>query len=116
MERAWRIDHSCAQTEALWLQFEASYPMAMKVGSGGVCAISGARSGVALFNPPQNYVVLPRSHGWMDSGWKRNHPAICRVPMDKGLTVESEVTGEETRAAFNSKLFRCCLKSTADGN
>jgi len=99
------------KTEALWLQFEASYPMAMKVGSGGVCAISGARSGVALFNPPQNYVVLP-AQPWLD-GFRVEEGIIRQfvaVPMDKGLTVESEVTGEETRGGLQLQAFPMLLE------
>jgi hypothetical protein len=89
------------KTEALWLQFDAPYPMALKVGSGGVCAVSGARWGTALVNPPQNYVVLP-TQPWLD-GFRVDEGTIRQfvaVPMGKGLTVESQVTGEETRGGL----------------
>ncbi len=108
------------KTEALWLNFQTRYPMALKVGSGGVCAVSGARWGAALVNPPQNYLVLP-VQPWLD-GFRVEEGIIRQfvaVPMGKGLTVESQVTGEETQGglqlqAFPMRLDECWRRRILD--
>lgn len=85
------------KTEALWLHFSSDYPMALKVGAGGVCAISGERWSTSLRTGPQNYVVLPEQP-WLD-GFRVSEGVIRQfvaVPLGKGLTVEHQLTGDET--------------------
>jgi len=53
------------QTEALWLNFSSTYPMALKVGAGQICAVSGERWSALLSQRPQNHVVLPEQP-WLD--------------------------------------------------
>ena len=94
------------RTEALWLHFSADYPMALKVGAGGICAVSGVRWSLTLQSPPQNYVVLPEQP-WLDgfcvsSGIIRQFVA---VPLGKGLTVEHQLTGAESWGGLQLQAF-----------
>lgn len=85
------------RTEALWLSFSARSPMALKVGVGGVCAISGERWSPVLKAVPQNFVVLP-NQPWLD-GFRIAEGIIRQfvaVPMGKDLSVEKQITGAET--------------------
>lgn len=93
-------------TEALWLQFSASYPMALKVGAGGVCAISGDTWSATLHSKPQNYVVLPEQP-WLD-GFRIGKGVIRQfvaVPLGKGLTVEHQIRGGESWGGIQLQVF-----------
>ncbi|WP_431046228.1 hypothetical protein ACQUSR_30905 [Streptomyces sp. P1-3] len=84
------------QREAMWLNFSAGVPAALKVGVGKVCAVSGKPWSPALSRRPQNYVAVPQQP-WLDGinsgdGFIRQFVA---VPMGLGATVEGQVTGEE---------------------
>ncbi len=83
-------------TEALWLGFYADYPMALRIGSGGNCAISGEPWTPALQSTPQNYVVLG-SQPWLD-GFHAG-PEIVRQfvgkPLGQGLLGVHALSGEE---------------------
>ncbi len=95
------------QTEALWLNFYASeYPIALKIGAGGICAISGERWAVTLQSTPQNYVVLPYQP-WLD-GFRINQDVVRQfvaMPLGQGLTVEQQLTGEETWGGLQFQAF-----------
>jgi hypothetical protein len=94
------------QTEALWLHFSADYPMAFKVGAGGICAVSGERWSTSLHSAPQNYVVLPEQP-WLD-GFRVSEGVIRQfmaVPLGKRLTVEQQLTGEETWGGLQLQAF-----------
>jgi hypothetical protein len=94
------------KTEAMWLRFYASYPMALKVGAGGICAISGERWCSTLRTAPQNYVVLPYQP-WLD-GFRVSEGVIRQfvaVPLGKGLTVEHQLTGEENWGGLQLQAF-----------
>lgn len=94
------------KTEALWLHFSTSYPMALKVGAGGVCAISGESWSASLHAEPQNYVVLPEQP-WLD-GFRIGEGLIRQfvaVPLGKGLSVEHQVRGEETWGGLQLQTF-----------
>ena len=47
------------QCEAMWLNFTGSYPTALKVATGKVCAVSGESWSNRLGKNPQNYLALP---------------------------------------------------------
>lgn len=86
------------QREALWLGFDAASwkPNAVKVGVGGIDAISGETWQSALQAEPQNYIVCP-DQPWLDginagSGFIRQFVAM---PLGSGYTVEGQLTGEE---------------------
>jgi hypothetical protein len=91
------------QREALWLSFGHAWPpVALKVGIGGIDAISGKR-----FRPThlgakrQDYLVLP-DQPWLDGinagdGYIRQFVAM---PLGSGATVEGQLTGAETEGGM----------------
>ncbi|WP_436973856.1 hypothetical protein [Nocardia asteroides] len=90
------------QREAMWLRFSAAAPVALKVGVGKVCAVSGKPWSDELAQDPQNYLTLPEQP-WMDGinsgdGTVRQFVA---VPLGLGETVEGQVTGTEQWAVCN---------------
>ena len=94
------------KSEALWLHFSTDYPMALKVGAGGICAISGERWSTSLHAAPQNYVVLPEQP-WLD-GFRVSESVIRQfvaVPLGKGMTVEQQLTGEESWGGLQLQAF-----------
>ena len=81
------------QAEALWINFEAGYPCAVKVATGKICAITGDRWVTPLNTDPQDYVVLP-DQPWLDgycveTGVIRQFVAM---PLGRGYTVEEQLT------------------------
>ena len=82
------------QAEALWIDFRSSYPFALKVATGKVCAITGDSWVNHLNSGPQDYVVLP-DQPWLDGycvekGIIRQFVAM---PLGEGYTVEEQLTG-----------------------
>jgi hypothetical protein len=94
------------QREAMWLSFSSPVPVALQVGVGKVCAVSGKPWSDRLAQDPQNYVVLPRQP-WLDginsgSGTIRQFVA---VPLGLGATVEGQVSGEEVWGGVQLQAF-----------
>lgn len=86
------------QREALWIMFRGEdwRPSAVKVGVGGVNAVSGARFDARLRRRPQDYLVVPEQP-WLDginagAGFIRQFVAM---PLGAGYTVEAQLTGKE---------------------
>lgn len=99
---------SMYQAEALWLNFHGDYPIALKVGTGKINAITGenwteglTRKSVA---PPewqvhraggdQNYVVIPEQP-WLD-GYCVDEGLIAQfvaMPLGQGATAEEQING-----------------------
>lgn len=87
------------QREALWLAFwRCAYwhPVAVKVGVGGVDALSGKPFTPRLHDDPQDYLVAPHQP-WLDginvgNGIIRQFVA---ARLGEGLTVEAQLTGAE---------------------
>jgi hypothetical protein len=86
------------QREAMWLSFEAEdwKPNAVKIGVGGVNAVSGKAWDTKLRRRPQDYLVCP-DQPWLDGinagdGFIRQFVAM---PLGAGYTVEAQVTGKE---------------------
>ena len=83
------------QAEALWLAFEADYPMALKVGTGKINAVNGEPWREGLVKHPQGYVVLPEQR-WLDGFCAA--PGVVRqfvaAGMGNGYTAEEQITGE----------------------
>jgi hypothetical protein len=96
------------RAEAMWLGFDAPHwkPRALKIGIGGIDAISGERSeATALSEKPQDYVVIPdqpRLDGNAGDGFVRQFVA---VPLGDGLTVEGQLTGEEHEGGLAVSVF-----------
>lgn len=82
------------QAEALWLSFDTTYPIALKVGTGMTNAVSGQPWGPGLSQAPQNYVVLPEQP-WLDGycvakGVIRQFVA---ARLGDGYTAEEQICG-----------------------
>jgi len=99
------------QGEALWLAFggEDWHPNAVQVGVGGVNAVTGEAfggGGGTLLGKPQNYLVVPEQP-WLD-GIKTGDGVVRQfvaAPLGSGVTVEGQVTGEETRGGIQLRVF-----------
>jgi len=96
------------QREALWLQFEAPWwrPNAVKVGAGGINAVSGGPWQEGLKSEPQDYVVCP-DQPWLDGinvgeGLIRQFVA---VPLGRGETVEEQLTGAHEVGGMQLRVF-----------
>ena len=96
------------QREALWLGFDGAEwkPNAVKVGTGGIDAISGLAWSAALHGDPQDYLVCP-DQPWLDGinagdGFVRQFVAM---PLGSGYTVEGQVTGEERVGGLELRVF-----------
>lgn len=90
-------------SEATWLSFqsdtvperEASWPFAVKIATGKVCAVSGEAWRDGLHRGPQDYLVAPLQP-WLDGfcvekGVIRQFVAM---PLGEGYSAEEQVTGK----------------------
>ena len=89
------------QAEALWIDFHADYPFAVKVATGKICAITGDPWVDRLNRDPQDYAVLPEQP-WLDGycveeGVVRQFVAM---PLGEGYTVEEQLTGAAVHGGF----------------
>lgn len=89
------------QSEALWLNFSGTYPMAVKVAAGKINAVTGQGWTNQLSDRPQDYLVVPDQH-WLDGfcvkkGLIRQFVAM---PLGEGYTAEEQLT----RAAAHGGL------------
>ena len=91
------------QSEALWLGFasgydsdrQTSYPVAIKVATGKINAVTGKSWSNELKNSPQDYMVAPKQP-WLD-GYCVEKGFISQfvaMPLGSGYSVEEQVTGE----------------------
>ena len=109
------------QADALWLDFthrpnyshiddlriDCSSPIALKVATGKICAISGETWSEGLSEKPQNYVVLPEQP-WLD-GYNDSKGSVRQfvaAPLGKGLTVEGQLTGKEEVGGIQIQAFQ----------
>ncbi len=83
------------QAEAMWINFESSYPMAVKIAAGKINAVNGEEWRNALSDDPsQDYVVLP-DQPWLD-GFYAGEGLIRQfvaMPLGEGFTAEEQLTG-----------------------
>ncbi len=82
------------QAEALWLNFLGGYPVALKIATGKICALTGQPWSPDLVSEPQNYVVIP-DQLWLDGfcvgqGLIRQFVAM---PLGDGYSAEEQLTG-----------------------
>ena len=82
------------QSEAVWLDFHALYPMAIKVAAGKVNVLTGQEWTRDLCAEPQDYLVVP-SQPWLDGfcvaeGTIRQFVAM---PLGAGFTAEEQLAG-----------------------
>jgi hypothetical protein len=96
------------QREALWISFHgASWkPNAVKIGLGGINAVSGRVSDKALHDDPQDYLVVP-DQLWLD-GINAGESFIRQfvaMPLGSGYTIEGQLTGEERTGGIQLTAF-----------
>ena len=96
------------EREALWLNFTAAWwkPNAVKVGVGGVNAITGEPWDSGLRADPQNYLVCP-DQPWLDGirtaeGTVRQFVAVA---LGSGDTVEEQLTGAAEVGGVQIRVF-----------
>ena len=101
------------QSEALWLDFDSiqklgdvEYPIAVKIGTGKICAVSGDSWSPTLNRDPQDYIVVPEQP-WLD-GYnveKGKIKQFVAAPMGHGYTVEEQLTGEANVGGLQIQAF-----------
>ena len=100
LPREWQNDFFIPmyRREALWIALEGAWwkPNAVKVGIGGINAISGTAWNSELRGDPQNYVVAP-DQPWLDgiNSGEETVRQFVAVSLGEGHTVEAQITGEE---------------------
>lgn len=88
------------QADALWINFSplvedydsVEYPIAVKIGTGKVCAVSGNAWSNKLIKKNQNYIVVP-DQPWLD-GYNTGDGVVRQfvaAPLGDGVTVEEQV-------------------------
>lgn len=83
------------QAEAMWISLSGWYPMAVKIATGKVNAVSGKAWKNRLNRKPQDYVVVPEQP-WLD-GYCVGKGVIRQfvaMPLGLGATAEEQVTGQ----------------------
>jgi len=111
---------SLHDTEAMWMSFSASHPVALLVGAGGINALTGEKLGTKLAK--ENYLVTP-PQPWLD-GWKDKDGTVYQFvatpyKKGKGISVAEQLIGKESKtgaigiAVFDPKDVRSLVpKST----
>ena len=94
------------QTEAMWINFHASYPMAIKIAAGKINAVTGAGWKDELTNTPQDYLVVP-GQPWLDGfcvekGLIRQFVAMS---LGEGYTAEEQLTGEAEHGGLQIAVY-----------
>jgi hypothetical protein len=96
------------QREALWLAFQAAKwkPNAVKIGVGGVNAVSGEIWNERLNDDPQDYVVCP-TQPWLDgiASGRGTIRQFVATPLGAGYTVEAQLTGSEETGGLQVLVF-----------
>ena len=83
------------QSEALWINFSGGYPMAIKIGTGKINAITGKKWKNELNRKKQDYVVVP-DQPWLD-GYNVEEDLIRQfvaMPLGEGYSAEEQITGK----------------------
>ena len=83
------------QAEAMWINFNCHYPMALKIAAGKACALTGESWAPKLVPEPQNYLVVP-GQPWLD-GFCIGQDLIRQfvaMPLAEGYSAEEQLTGE----------------------
>jgi hypothetical protein len=104
------------QREAMWLSFRGAHwrPNALKVGVGGINALSGKPWSEALSAPKggvQDYLVIPEQP-WLDgiNGGRKQGviKQFVAMPLGLGYTVEGQITGQERIGGLQLCVFEPC--------
>lgn len=94
------------QSEALWLNFSGTYPMAVKVAAGKINAVTGQGWTNELSDRPQDYLVVPDQR-WLDGfcvkkGLIRQFVAM---PLGEGYTAEEQLTHATEHGGLRIVVF-----------
>lgn len=83
------------QSEAMWVNFSGSYPMAIKIAAGKINAVTGDDWNNDIQRDPQDYIVIPEQP-WLDGFCidKGKIRQFTAMPLDKGYTAEEQITGK----------------------
>jgi len=102
------------QTDAVWLSFTPfdgayilTYPIAIKIGTGKICAVSGDEWTSNLNRNPQDYVVTPEQE-WID-GYNVDKLGSVRqfiaAPLGQGYTVEEQMRGSSSVGGIQIQAY-----------
>lgn len=108
------------QSEALWIDFSGRYPIAIKIGTGKINAISGESWSSGIKHPrqvseansgktnqaKQNYVVIPEQP-WLD-GYCAEEAVIRQfvaMPLGGGVTVEEQLNSGSEFGGMQIEAF-----------
>ncbi|MBW8004058.1 MAG: hypothetical protein FVQ80_19045 [Planctomycetes bacterium] len=94
------------QAEAMWINFDGDYPMAIKVATGKMNAVTGEVWKNELTRNPQDYLVVP-DQPWLDGfcvekGLIRQF--VC-MPLGEGFTAEEQLTGEPKHGGIQIVVY-----------
>jgi hypothetical protein len=94
------------QSEALWIYFNTSYPLAVKVAAGKINAVTGELWRRDLRADPQNYLVLPEQP-WLDGFAVRKGVIrqFVAMPLGAGYSVEEQITGKADTGGIQLQVF-----------
>jgi len=96
------------QREALWMSFSTPYHRgcAVKIGIGGVDALTGSKYHGKLNRSTQNYLVTPEQP-WLDgiNAGKGLIRQFVAMPLGMGYTVEGQLTGKEKEGGVKLTVF-----------
>ena len=94
------------QTEAMWINFSAHYPCAIKIAASKINALTGERWTNELSDRPQDYLVVP-GQPWLDGfcvakGLIRQFVAMS---LGDGYTAEEQLTGEAEHGGVQIVIY-----------
>lgn len=92
--------------EAMWLNFDSDQPVAIQIGTGGRCVVSGRQLDRRLRRRPQNYVVVP-DQPWLD-GYKTGDGEVRQfvaVGAGSGLSAEAQLTGTDSVGGIQIQVW-----------
>lgn len=94
------------QAEAMWINFDGSYPMAVKIAAGKIDALTGEGWKNDISEEPQDYLVVPEQP-WLDGfcvgqGLIRQFVAM---PLGEGYSAEEQLTGEAKHGGLQIVVY-----------
>ena len=97
------------QAEAMWLHFDAAYPMAVKVAAGKIDALTGEGWTNELSARRQNYLVVP-DQPWLDGfnvGRGLIRQFVAMPLLDRDIRRRNSLPARGNTEGFRSSCTRC---------
>lgn len=94
------------QAEAMWISFKSSYPFAVRIAAGKVCAVTGKPWRDYPSRSSQDYVVLPEQP-WLD-GYCVGRGVIRQfvaMPLGSGYSAEEQITGAADHGGIQIAVY-----------